>query len=426
MEDTGERYTTARMYVLGVAEAAGTIPKRPEGYRLIGGGSHPDTAAVHNVLLAAGITAPYDDQPFSDALLYGLGGGTGFLYAVFEYRGLDPMLSLGVRHTMMGHEFARAALERSGVAFDLIQTGSADKADRAIDEALDEGIAPLVTVDDPALPYSGMPEMYRGLSAQQVAIVGATEVTVWIDDRTLIEMPRQALRDARASYKKPRHHMMVVRGGGTADDLRRGVRAAIRANIDNLHESPYKGFASNWGFAGMEKWAGLVAGGKDPKRWERLFATDALLFNALVRVYESIEWWYTPPAAGRGIYADFLDEVAVILNAPAFETVAGRYRDLGERWSDLAAFALSGHPLFDRYLELHRRYRSLLREQRGTAGPARRAVFDEKRSLDNDVSFPEGFADGHRKELASRIGDLAAAERLATDELERALAIAAE
>jgi len=73
-----------------------------------------------------------------------------------------------------------------------------------------------------------------------------------------------------------------------------------------------------------------------------------------------------------------------------------------------------------------RRYRSRLREQRGTAGPARRAVLDEKRSVANDVSFPEGFADGQRKELASRIGELAAAERLATDELERALAIAAE
>ena len=176
MEDAGERYTTARMHVLG---PTGAIPKRPRGYALIGGGSHPDTAAV---LRRTPVRA---------------WGGTGFLYAVFEYQGLDPMLSIGVRHTMMGHDFARTALERSGVAFELIATASAARADRAVVEALGERIAPLVTVDDPALPYSVLPEMSLGLSAQQdnrtavlttdgprVAVVDLIEVTSCTDRRS--------------------------------------------------------------------------------------------------------------------------------------------------------------------------------------------------------------------------------------------------
>jgi hypothetical protein len=420
MSATGERYSTARMHILGVGYSdVATVANRPNGYTLVGGGTHPDTAAVHNALVAAGIASPHDDQPYSDALLYGLGGGTGFLYAVFEYQGMDPMLSIGVRHTMMGHDFARTALERAGIQFELFQTTSSAKADRAVDEALARGLAPIVTVDDPRLPYSGLPEMYCGMSAQQVAVVGADRDRVWLDDGGLVVIDRESFRRARGSYKKPKHHLMVASGAGTVEHLRRGVAEAIRANISNLRESPFKGFASNWGFDGMAKWARLLTDGSDPKSWAKVFDTDAKLFIALTRVYESIEWSYTPPSAGRGVYAEFLDEAAAILRSEAIRAVAVQYRDLATSWSGLASAAISGLPVADEYLELGRRFRQALEDHGDDAGRVRAGIFEDLTALASQATIPDR-AD-RLSALSERISTIADDEEAATAALETAI-----
>ncbi len=422
MAETGERYTTARMHLLGSDRPSIDIPRRVPGYELVGGGSHPDTGVVHNVLAAAGIVAPHDGEPYSDALLYGLGGGTGFLYAVFEYRGMAPMLSIGVRHTMMGHDFARAALDRSGVHFDVVQTTSVSKADGAIGGALERGIAPIVTVDGPSLPHSGVPDFYRGASADQVAVIGADDESFWIDHGAPICLSKESFRSARGAYKKARNNtMIVVGGGGDLADLRLGVRAAIDANVHNFEESPFRGFASNWGHAGMEKWARIMVDRRDPRRWSEVFSTDRLLFKALTQVRSSIEWEFTPPAAGRETYAEFLDEASAILESERLAEVAGDYRALGNDWKELSAAATAGPAIFEEWERLRSEFRRPVSGDSGDIGDRRRRVFDQLEELAGEAAFDEGFREARLTDLADRVERIRVSEREAAQRLAEAV-----
>jgi hypothetical protein len=66
-----------------------------EGYRQFGG-VHSQTAALRNVLDFMGATAPHDDKPFSEALLFGIMGGIGAAYFTFEWREGPSNLFVGV------------------------------------------------------------------------------------------------------------------------------------------------------------------------------------------------------------------------------------------------------------------------------------------------------------------------------------------
>ncbi len=421
MAETGERYTTARMHVLGSDQPSIDIPGRVPGYETFGGGSHPDTGVVHNMLVAAGIVAPHDGEPYSDALLYGLGGGTGFLYAVFEYRGMDPMLSVGVRHTMMGHDFARTALERSGVHFDVVHTTSISRADGAIDGALERGVAPIVTVDGPSLPHSGVPDFYRGASADQVAVIGADAESFWIDHGAPIRLSKETFRSARGAYKKARNQTMIVRGAGDLADLRNGVRAAIEANLRNFEESPFRGFASNWGHAGMEKWARLLVDRRDPKCWSKVFSADRLLFKALTQVRSSIEWEFTPPAAGRETYADFLDEASAILESERLAGVAGDYRALGSEWKALADAATAGPAIFEEWQRLRLQFRRQGSGDSIDIGRRRRRIFDQLEDLSGEAVFDDGFREARLTDMADRVERIGVSERRAAQRLAEAV-----
>src|SRR5690606_33001441 len=64
------------------------------------------------------------------------------------------------------------------------------------------------------------------------------------------------------------------------------------------------------------------------------------LYGALKSIYEGIELIDTGGGGLRGLYADFLDEAAAIVNRPALREVAAEYRSLAARWSALANSAL--------------------------------------------------------------------------------------
>lgn len=75
MTRTGESYTTAHRHVVG-----------PQLHR------HRESALVRRMLSAAGIDV-------SEAMVCGLGGGIGFMDAVFEYRAVEhPLLTIVTQH----------------------------------------------------------------------------------------------------------------------------------------------------------------------------------------------------------------------------------------------------------------------------------------------------------------------------------------
>ena len=86
MAKTGERYTTARTHLLARtirhSQPAKAFPGVLSGYDTFGG-QQPGTGAIHNVLRFVGIASALGAPP-SEAMINGLCGGPGFLYAVFD------------------------------------------------------------------------------------------------------------------------------------------------------------------------------------------------------------------------------------------------------------------------------------------------------------------------------------------------------
>ena len=94
---------------------------------------------------------------------------------------------------------------------------------------------------------------------------------------------------------------------------------------------------SNFGLTGLQKLADRLTDHKDKQGWPRLFLpAGEYLFDALAWAYNFIEHYGTGGQASRGLYADFLDEAAAILDEPALTSAAAEYRQSGALWSDLA------------------------------------------------------------------------------------------
>src|SRR5262245_50762765 len=102
MAKTGERYAAARRALL----AAEGHPRASDaawpdgattagGYRLRGGLS-PNSATVANVLAAREVASGLTGGPLSEALVFGIGGGLGAGYILWEFRARDgAILTLG-------------------------------------------------------------------------------------------------------------------------------------------------------------------------------------------------------------------------------------------------------------------------------------------------------------------------------------------
>jgi hypothetical protein len=203
MAKTGERYTAARAHILAQLSASSStarIPGAVAGYDRFGG-IQSGTAAVVNVLRQAGVISPLTRKPYTEAAVDGLCGGPGFLYAVFEYKGWPPMLTLALRSRSMPDAYIADGLDRLGLTITRSETTSAAVARKALDAALGSGRPALCVTDIASLPWSGLPKEFIGGGPHVVSVVGRHADAYWIDDRRAapIKIDAAALARARAA-----------------------------------------------------------------------------------------------------------------------------------------------------------------------------------------------------------------------------------
>ena len=340
MDKTGERYTAARAQLLGKAATpsptqhtfSGVLP----GYDTFGG-IQSGTAAVRNTLASMGSVSAIDGAPFTESLVNGLCGGPGFLYAVFEYKGWPPMLSLALRSRSMPDVYIAAGLSRVGMKVTTSETTSPSAARKALDAALADGKAALCVTDAASLPWTGLPKAFVGGGPHVVAVAGRDGDDFWIDDRAA--RPRRIsaaqLSTARAAYRQAKNRLMTLDGPKPGYDARRALRDAI-ADTAKCYVEPAvpKSFWVNCGFSGLDKWRQMLVDPKDKRGWPTFFAEGARACAGLQRLHESIES-QSAPHAGRSLYADFLDDAARTLAAPPLEKAAATYREAGVLWASI-------------------------------------------------------------------------------------------
>lgn len=428
MAKTGESYTAARAQILKKQnEGPLSAPRYPgvlAGYDRFGG-VQADTAVIHNVLRHAGIRSPLTGQPYSEAMVNGLCGGPGFLYAVFEYKGWPPMLTITTRSRSMPDTYVAEGLARLGVKLNTSEASSPNPARKKLEEALAAGKAVLCVADIASLPWFGLPPELAGSSPHLLAVVGREGADAWVDDRSPqpIRFSMDALAKSRATYRKAKNRMYTMDGPQAKYDARAAIRDAIADTTRSYAEPAVpKSFWVNCGLRGMEKWHAQLTDTKDKKAWPTVFAEGARAYAGLHRMYQCIEHESTAPAAGRPFYAEFLEEAADALGKPALQQAAAAYRASGELWAQVSravaqcpdAAVRQACAIADQRLELA--------DAEGAGAAAASSELWRKRSqLAAECKLTRESALAFYQQLAPIVGEVVKAETAAVDLLKRAL-----
>jgi hypothetical protein len=427
MAKTGERYTAARAQLLaklGESTSPETFPGSLEGYDRFGG-IQGDTSVLANVLRHAGVRSPLTGRPYTEAMINGLCGGPGFLYAVFEYKGWPPMLSLALRSRSMPDVYAASGLSRLGVRLQKSETTSPKPARKALDDALSAGRAAICIADIATLPWYGLPEEFAGGAPHLVAVAGRDGDDFWIDDRSPrpIRFGGDLLGKARARYRPAKNRLITIDGPQPRYDPKQAIRDAIADTARSYVEPAVpKSFWVNCGFSGIDKWRTMLTDRKDKKGWPTVFAETALAYAGLHRAYDCIEHQFTAPAGGRPFYADFLDEAAAALERPILGEAAAAYRAAGELWAQVSSLvAACPDPAVRQACEIADR-RLELGDAHGVVSRESAELWQKRHRLAAECELTRDAALALYGRMADIVGRIGVAERSGVELLERSSA----
>jgi len=427
MDKTGERYTAARAQVLGKVTASPTSHAFPgvlPSYNTFGG-IQSGTAALRNLLSAIGAVSPLDGAPYTESLVNGLCGGPGFLYAVFEYKGWPPLLSLALRSRSMPDVYIAEGVSRIGRTVAVSETTSSAVARKALDAALAAGRPALCVTDAASLPWTGLPAAFVGGGPHVVAVAGRDGDDFWVDDRAA--QPRRInaaqLTKARAAYRQGKNRLVTFDGPAPRYEATRAIRAAIADTAKRYVEPAVpKSFWSNCGFSGLEKWRQMLGDAKDKRGWPTVFAEGARACAGLQRLHESIEC-HSAPQAGRGLYANFLDDSARTLDAPRLAQAAATYREAGALWTAIAD--LVAHCDDAAVRKVCTAADTRLEDEDTGGDAASRSCADRVRELQTIAAGSKLTRDAARAlyaDIAAVVGRIEDAERAAVDHMKAAVA----
>lgn len=345
MAKTGERYAAARLALLKDASSAAEPP--PAKRSLL-----TDLGPLAAALAASGITDPMTGQPFTEARLFGLSGGPGFMAFVFRYSGVAPMVTLTCRSFSLPGPVVDRALTHGGITAHRVETGSARKAQSALDAALDAGHVAHVAVDQARLPWMGHGPQWYGQWPRHINVTGRDEGAYRVHDQVGWSLSAEALATARAGVKKVKHRLLTFDGQAGQDPVA-ATRQALAFYARNQREAPFKQFANNFGLAGLARLAERMADRTTKDGWGRMLDTGPAAFGALWRVWACVQVELTSPAGGRLMFADFLDEAASLPGLDGLAVAAEQARVCAGHFGALAEAArTAGGALLDEAIAL--------------------------------------------------------------------------
>lgn len=303
-------------------------------------GRHWETGSIHNALAMQGIKSPHTGKPYSEALLFGIGGGIAFGYFTFEYKGYLPHVAMLTRNTF--NPFSMI-LERLGAAQDIQQTNKADIAEKNLQDTLESGLYPLVWADQFSLPYNCLPSDEPMWGMMPILAVESDGESVTVADRSSqpLHLSMADLTKARGRVKDDKYRLVTLDAPQTAK-LSGAVHKGICQAIKLFTEEPPRGARDNFGFAAYEKLANLLVNTRNKQSWERFFAPGVRMYHALAGspvqpgAYHWVMSWGSADGAERGLYADFLNEAAQILKKSGLKESSEKFRESYQLWLKFA------------------------------------------------------------------------------------------
>jgi len=271
----------------------------------------------------------FNDHPLSEEMLLGLGAGVSFSY--WHFKGQAPFMGGrgGVRPPLLEDVTA----QRTGVAVKTQTTSSARKAEQALVDMLQSGEPVMVQCDMGFLPYFDFGPIDYHFGWHVVVICGldleARQVLVADRDEALHPVPMEMLAKARGSKHQPfppANRWWMFDFSRKRPPTAEEVRQAIGEQVQAMLRPPI----SNVGVKGIRKAAAAA-----PK-WPELLSEEELrstLFNSFV---------FIDAAGGTGggifryMFGRFLHEAAEITADARLEQSAEAFRQIGDRWQQVA------------------------------------------------------------------------------------------
>lgn len=327
-------------------------------------GRQPESATLRNVLIQRDACT---SDLCTEEILFGLGGGIGCAYFLFDMHGGHPVY-IGYRiHAKEGDTpyFTLQMTEGWGATADVRHSSSPSAATKSLVKILNDGFTPIVWVEVTKLPYmflSGHANAYH-----QVVVYGMEGDDVLVGDLgdSVIRMSMEELTEARNSNYAPKFRTVVISEATAKPQLRETLSDRIRVTCSQMLEG--LGIA-NFGLAALNKWAQMLTNTKNKKGWPNCFPGGPPLHGAMSSVFAQIELRGYGGSAFRGLYADFLDQAAGVLKKSALKKVAEQFRESEASWRAISDAALPDSiPLLKETREALTRRSVLIRKPRTTA-----------------------------------------------------------
>jgi len=299
-------------------------------------GRYPESAAVLNALNQLGRCS---GDLCTEEMLFGLGGGLGLIYFLFNLHGYHPIV-IGTRYHASEAEtpvFVMQMCEAWGATTELKHSSSRSAATKSLTKMLDDGFTPIVWVEVTKLPYlflSGHPNMYYTIVVYEK---DGNEFVVGDLGQSVARISVEELEEVRHSHYAPRFRSLTITDAPAKPDIREMVTQRIQLTCSQMLEG--LGIA-NFGLEVFKKWAEMLTNTKNKKGWSQVFTEGPALQRAMSSVYSQIELRGNGGSAFRGMYADFLDQAAGVLKKPGLKKVADQFRESEASWGKIAQAAL--------------------------------------------------------------------------------------
>lgn len=397
------------------------------------GGVGSETGALTNALARNGTRDPRTQLPATEALLLGISGGIGFhLAAVGTGSDRRPILdgsSIGLSARATRVEQACAVL---GVESAILEGADDLAAENILVEAIQNGRAVLVWVDQASMAHHRLPPGFEGTIPRLVGVLSFDEAAeeFLLDDGAWVGVPvdAQRLRSARSQVSGANNRIVVLRAQRESPAFAPLALEQLSNAMAGLRSPPI----GNRGVRGMRNLANQLRARPRPLRGRghRASFIDAhppgsRLFVALSALYRFVELGPQGPALGRRLWTETLSEFAHFPGLSILEAEIEAWEDIANRWTRFAEACLPAE--IRRLAEARQllrgqaeRYRAHGLDAMGLIGSSHARL--QAAAIECEAEFPldEPQIRFLLDDLAARLDDLALLEQAAA---ERTIAI---
>lgn len=372
-------------------------------------------AAIGHAHTTLGTKAPHTNKPWSEAMLFGLSGGVGHGYILWEFqKDQSAPLVLGLVHRWnYPAERLEKAAKRSGLKVTTTKTAGTNKAAALLEAQLAKGIPTGVLTDWLHCPNA----WYLTIDAIDDGAVAARDT-----GKAPFEISMEELSAARA--KVPSYKNTLI-GFGKAKPITKSV---LKENIKSALGDAVAYQTTNsdsFSLNALQKWSRALTDTDMDKSWPKVLGDGRNLLPALINLYQRIRLTGSDGTALRALYADFLEEAAPLARRKETLAAANAYRQAGKQWAKLSKAALP------RYVEPLNEARKLVEARAKTHSAGGPNMQGKVAEIDADLAqitqacrnqFPLNKAERLSlfEDIQSVLDDVIAAEQTAIEALVKA------